>query len=260
MPGVLKGLVKKTLGRFDIGITSYTRLRQLEANSNVGMDIGLLLELPEHHSVNLLESLRQSKSQLGQDLFTLSVCNFKRGGFFVEFGATNGIDLSNTYLLEKKYGWSGILAEPAKRWHNDLRQNRCCNIETDCVWRDSGATLNFNEVDSGELSTIDSFKPRDVHREARKSGNRFSVRTISLTDLLDKYGSPREIDYLSIDTEGSEYDILSTFDWGKYRFKVITVEHNYTRQREKIFSLLSGNGYVRKMEKLSRFDDWYVGA
>jgi FkbM family methyltransferase len=258
MPGALKAFVKETLKKFDISITSYSRLQQLEASSTVGADIGLLMELPSQHSAELLEALRHSKSQLGQDLFTLSICNFKQGGFFVEFGATNGIDLSNTHILEKRYGWNGILAEPARRWHSDLRKNRSCNIETDCVWRESGVSLSFNEVDIGELSTIDSFNTLDLHREARKSGNKFSVRTISLIDLLDKYEAPREIDYLSIDTEGSEFQILSTFEWSRYRFKVITVEHNYTQQRDKIFSLLSENGYVRSLEKLSRFDDWYV--
>lgn len=260
MPGGLKTLVKATLRKFDIGIISYGRLQRLEANSDVGVDIALLAELPERHSAHLVAALRESKSQLGQDLFALSMNDFKRGGFFVEVGATNGVQLSNTHLLEKKYGWSGILVEPATRWHSDLRKNRTCNIETDCVWRESGATLTFNEVELGELSTIDSYNPSDNHRKARKSGNRFSVHTISLTDLLSKYNAPREIDFLSIDTEGSEYDILSCFDWSKYRFKVITVEHNYTPQREKIFSLLTSNGYVKKLEKLSRFDDWYVSA
>ena len=51
-----------------------------------------------------------SKSQLKQDIFVLLETGFKRNGFFVEFGATNGIDLSNTYLLEKRFGWNGILA------------------------------------------------------------------------------------------------------------------------------------------------------
>ena len=55
-----------------------------------------------------------SYAQIQQDLFILCELNFKRNGFFVEFGATDGIKLSNTYLLEKEFGWTGVLVEPAR--------------------------------------------------------------------------------------------------------------------------------------------------
>ena len=77
-------------------------------------------------------------------------------------------------------------------------------------------------------------------------------------DLLEKYNAPKYIDYLSIDTEGSEYEILKNFDFEKYVFKIITIEHNYTSMRDKIFTLLTSKGYKRKYENLSQFDDWYV--
>jgi hypothetical protein len=66
------------------------------------------------------------------------------------------------------------------------------------------------------------------------------------------------IDYLSIDTEGSEYEILANFDFSKHRFRVITCEHNYTQERDKIHTLLTEKGYLRKFEDVSQFDDWYV--
>jgi hypothetical protein len=78
--------------------------------------------------------------------------------------------------------------------------------------------------------------------------------------LLDKYKAPRCIDYLSIDTEGSEYEILSNFDFERYQFRAITCEHNFQPAREKIYSLLTGKGYTRKFDKLSKFDDWYLRA
>jgi hypothetical protein len=92
----------------------------------------------------------------------------------------------------------------------------------------------------------------------RKSGHSYDVKTISLKDLLEKYRAPDEIDYLSIDTEGSELEILSSFDFDRYQFKVITCEHNFTRMREKIFSLLTEHGYVRKYIGFSKWDDWYT--
>lgn len=198
-----------------------------------------------------------SKAQLKQDLFVLAATNSKKNGFFVEFGATNGIDLSNTYLLEKKYNWDGILAEPAKVYQQDLLKNRAVNIDFSCIWRKSGELLDFNECESGVLSTIAEFSDKDFFAETREQGTHYEVETLSLLDLLKKYNAPKEIDYLSIDTEGSEFEILNSFDFTQYDISIITCEHNFTDDREKIFKLLTSKGYVRKYETFSACDDWY---
>ena len=235
--------------------SSYNTLVERSARQN---DLVLLELSPPEHLAAALEILRTTTSQLRQELFVLATLNFKRNGFFVEFGATDGVTLSNTNLLEKSYGWSGILAEPARRWHAALQRNRHCNIETRCVWSDSNARVMFRETGVTELSTIDDYSDRDMHRSARKSGGTYLVDTISLLDLLRKYQAPRVIDYLSIDTEGSEFDILRNFDFTTYQFRVITCEHNFTSTREKLHELLAKNGYVRKYEELSSFEDWFV--
>jgi FkbM family methyltransferase len=260
MLSAIKTITEKTLKRFDIAITRHSLLKQLEENSRIGNATALLMELPGRHKEQLLKTLRRSKSQLGQDLFVLSEMDFKTNGYFVDFGATNGVDLSNSYLLEKEFGWNGIVAEPARRWHKELKNNRNCHIETSCVWRDSNATLTFNETRLGEFSTIDSYSSSDDSNQLRKNGKKYNVSTISLVDLLDKYDAPGKIDYLSIDTEGSEFEILKNFDFNKYQFAVITCEHNFALERESIFSLLTQNGYVRKFDGVSGYDDWYVNS
>ncbi len=262
-------MIELSLRSFDIEIASYGSLQKLQAEKQKlraelkklkekAIDIDLLLTLPNEQASELLKNLGKSQSQLRQDLFVLSELNFKNNGYFVEFGATNGVNLSNTYLLEKEFGWTGILAEPAICWHDDLKINRSAKIETRCVWKDSKSTLNFNEV--SEFSTINSYSDSDFHKVRRKKGNNYEVQTISLNELLEKHQAPADIDYLSIDTEGSEFEILNYFDFSKHSFKVITCEHNFTPMREKIFELLVKNGYVRKFENLSYFDDWYVRA
>ena len=160
--------------------------------------------------------------------------------------------------MEKEFGWTGILAEPARCWHEDLKNNRSANIETRCVWKESNLTLNFNEVDVAELSTINAYSRTDSHKKKRNQGKTYDVKTISLNELLVKYNAPHRIDYLSIDTEGSEFEILRHFDFSKHYFQVITCEHNYTPMRDKIFDLLSKNGYVRIYQKISKWDDWYI--
>ena len=199
-----------------------------------------------------------SRSQLGQDVLVLLLTNFKRKGYFVEIGAANGIDLSNTYLLEKAFCWSGICAEPAKIWHDSLKRARSAVIEHECVWARSGEKLEFNMTDLPELSTLDSYTASDHHAENRISNEKYLVNSVSLDDLLARHGAPSDIDYISIDTEGSEYDILRTFDFSKWNVKVITCEHNYTGNREKIYNLLTDNNFSRVYTRLSRWDDWYV--
>jgi FkbM family methyltransferase len=259
----MKTLVKKQIAsilkNFGIGITWYKTLEELRRNSSAIHDIKVLRALSnEKNAHQLLMYFGSSKSQLRQDLFALSYLDFKKNGYFVEFGATNGVDLSNTYLMEKELGWNGILAEPATVWHKDLKKNRKCNIENNCIWKDSNSNLTFNQVAVAELSTISSYSDTDLHKEARKEGKTYNVKTISLEDLLLKYNAPHFIDYLSIDTEGSEYEILNNFNFSQYTFGVITCEHNFTLMREKIYSLLTKQGYQRVFEDLSLFDDWYV--
>lgn len=257
MRSALKNSVKATLRRFGVGITAYSRLQRLEAGEKPAIAMELLMNSQHGNERQIMRALRHSRSQLAQDVFVLCELGSKTG-YFVEFGAANGIDASNTYLLEKEFGWQGILSEPARCWQEDLKNNRNCIIATHCVWRESRQNLAFNEVDSGEYSTIAAFSLLDMHRETRKKGKIYSVETISLEDLLAMYNAPREIDYLSIDTEGSEYEILAAFDFSKYQIRAITCEHNFSPLREKVHSLLAERGYVRKFANISLFDDWYV--
>ena len=199
-----------------------------------------------------------SQSQFKQDLFVLSELCFKPSGFFVEFGATDGVTFSNTLMLERHFGWSGILAEPARCWHEKLFEARRCYIDTSCVWNASGQHLEFLESFSPSLSTLVTALPSDMHSSERESGDRYLVSSITLEDLLIKYSAPADIDYLSIDTEGSEFDILNIHNFQKFSFKIITVEHNFGSIRDKIFALLTDKGYQRKLPEISQCDDWYV--
>jgi Methyltransferase FkbM domain len=200
-----------------------------------------------------------SAAQLFQDMMVLFFTKGKQGGFFVEFGATNGVDLSNTLVLERQFDWNGILAEPARCWHAALTANRRCFIDHRCVWKVTDEQLDFNETASAEFSTINVLSARDMHRNERTGGNQYKVGTVSLNDLLAFHRSPSAIDYLSVDTEGSELAILSSFDFGKYDVSIVTVEHNYCEpDRTQLHDLMTTNGFVRVLTFLSRWDDWYV--
>lgn len=259
------GFLKYFFRKLGIGITSYTNLVNLREKSSDRRlhDLEFIRALGPANYELAISLLSKSRSQLRQDLFVISETvdkiKNKKGGYFIEFGATNGIDLSNTYLLETEFSWTGILVEPARLWEKQLRANRPnASIETLCVWKDSNSSLIFNETGSPEYSTIDSFSDEDMHKNSRMAGKKYEVQTISLNDLLIKHRAPKYMDYLSIDTEGSEYEILKAFNFNEFSFRIITVEHNYTPQREKIFALLTCYGYKRKYENISAHDDWYV--
>jgi FkbM family methyltransferase len=202
--------------------------------------------------------LRHSKSQLGQDLFGLSISGLDKPGFFVEFGAADGVALSNSYILEKHFGWGGILCEPSTGWHEALKQNRGCIIDTRCVYSVSGEKLSFSENYLGELSAITAYAEPNANGVLKRTTSSYEVETISLLDLLNAHNAPKFIEFLSVDTEGSEFEILKDFDFQSYRFGAICVEHNFADTREQINHLLLANGYIQVHQDLSDFDDWYV--
>ena len=202
-----------------------------------------------------------SKSQRGQDWFVMQLFR-KKNGFFVEFGAVNGILNSNTYSLEKIFGWRGILAEPAKKYSSSLMQNRSCSIDFDCVYNNTGQKVEFVETRNwADGNTIKNFL--DVDGKTRVAERVYEVKTISLADLLLKYSAPRYIDFLSIDTEGSEFEILEAFEFSAFSFGAICIEHNDVEyKRRAIQQILTDNGYARLdlPRDMCGVDDWYLDA
>jgi len=222
---------------------------------------------PEDLKSYIFENLRYSNSQIQQDLFASWVVktaysnmqlDFSSNRYFVEFGATNGFRLSNTFFLEMYGSWEGLLCEPARVWQEELRKLRKCSVDFRCVYSSSGESLSFTEAKDPELGTLTQFRGVDSHSSSRLTGENYLVETVSLNDLLDFHQAPRFIDYLSIDTEGSEFEILKFLDFEKYSFGVITVEHNFTPNRKLIYNLLTNWGYVRVLTEVSEQDDWYI--
>ena len=238
----------------DTTLIRRSRLRELKDREIAWFDLRFLRAVPPDKRSKCLDLLDRSSSQIRQDVFALQALDFKHGGFFVEFGATDGKEFSNTLLMERDFGWTGILAEPASVWHADLHANRQAIIDTRCVWKTSGDTVEFSHTPRAVNSSISEF----VRTRRRLRSKTVSVETVSLNDLLAQHDAPGMVDFISIDTEGSEFDILNAVDFDRWKFRVMTVEHNYEPQREKVQALLTSKGYRRVFEEVSRFDDWYL--
>jgi hypothetical protein len=118
--------------------------------------------------------------------------------------------------------------------------------------------LKFKETSNPELSGISEFGRSDDLVRLRGKGVEYNVVTISLQDLLEENNAPSYIDYLSIDTEGSELEILKAFDFNRYKFGVITCEHNFTENQEKLKLLLESHGYNLVYPDFSEFDGWFI--
>jgi FkbM family methyltransferase len=195
----------------------------------------------------------ETYSQHAQDLKVLLHYKLKENGYFLEIGASDGIELSNTYLLEKKYNWTGICVEPIDRNYQKLLHNRSCHPCSYAIHSKSGEKLEFdiyeNDLLSGLNKYINTYKNKPIKEKV-------IVNTMSLNDLLNKYDAPSFIEYMSLDTEGSEYEILSTFDFNKYKIGLIHVEHNYEEpKRTLIKELLLNNGYNYIGE--CKYDDFF---
>jgi FkbM family methyltransferase len=178
-------------------------------------------------------------------------------GFFVEAGAHDGVGDSQTLALERA-GWSGICVEPSSAF-DGLRQSRKCRLDHRALWKESGR-VDFWEIGEGdvELSGIPRCFSNDGwdHLRRRDTTIRWLVPCVTLTDLLREHGAPAVVNFLCLDTEGSELDILTVHDFDAFRFQVILVEHNGVEERRReLWSLLRSRGFSRiDMEEK---DDWY---
>ena len=195
-----------------------------------------------------------SHSELQQEKFVLMILKNKPNGFFVEFGAMDGLRASNTYFLETAHGWQGIVSEPNPRHRDNLSKNRRCQIDFRCVSDQSGQRVQFATAsESGFPGMVGH-----IYREQNTRGEVVEIETVNLNELLDQCSAPDVIDYISVDTDGSEPMIMRAYDFSRRRVNIWTIEHNQEPWREEILDLMEKNNYTRVLVEKSRYDDWYV--
>jgi len=191
------------------------------------------------------------KSQFSQDSYlNENIFRFQRNGVFVDIGAHDGIQGSNTFFFEKELGWTGLAVEPILERYVDLVKNRSCVCMNCCV-HNKNTTVDFTE-NSGYTEMLsgisETYDPRHVQRldlekkiygGESKTVKKQAYTLSKLLELNDIYN----IDYLSIDTEGNEKEILQGIDFSRFTIRVITVENNYPDKFSEIDDLLKANGF-----------------
>ena len=190
------------------------------------------------------------KSQVGQDKYIYEAFfKNKRNGVFVDIGAHDGLTFSNSYFFEKELGWSGICIEPRTHLFEKLKACRSCACVRACISDETGTVpfLNIEGVDemlSGMVSTYDQRQLDIVMNDIRYHGGQIKtiqVPSVLLQELLQLH-SMNHVDFLSVDTEGGELEILKTIDFEKITIDVITVENNYAELPIREF--LCSKGYL----------------
>lgn len=158
-------------------------------------------------------------AQHAQDLAVLKHYGKDFTGYFIEIGANDGKTLSNTLLLEE-YGWTGFLVEADPATANKIPDTRNAPYANIAVSKEHGtATFLQHGVTGGIHDYIQ--KPN-----VKANGRKITVKTTPLHDLLLTQGCPKRIDFLSIDIEGAEYDVLSVFPFEQWDIGYLLVEHN----------------------------------
>ena len=203
-------------------------------------------------------------SQYGQDEWLYeNYFKDQKEGVFLEIGADDGVDKSNTKFFEESLGWSGLCIEPSPKRYELLRKNRTCACEKVAV-SDSIGTVEFLDIEgwgkglSGIVENYHDLHSKRIQHEITHPENKGSqvitVETDLLNNVLEKHGI-FNVDFCTIDTEGSEFEILSAFDFDKFKIRILLIENNY--RDSSVRNLLISKGY-KFLGKVGQIDDAFI--
>lgn len=178
-------------------------------------------------------------------------------GHAIEVGACDGIFYSNTYAFELA-GWTCLAIEPNPEWWSQLVKNRR-HSQPYAIASESGkATLNVYDIRQADHSAVTGIKPdkRLVDGYAATLVKAVEVPTRTLEEAIKEAGIFPKIDYVSIDTEGSELDVMEGFDIEKWKPKLVILENNY--DDIEIPQYMETRGYRR--DKRVGVNDFFIQA
>jgi len=186
-------------------------------------------------NVTQLQARGGGSGAMGQDVFVLELLEGMRAGCFVDIGASDGVSISNTFHLEREHGWRGLAVEPIPSIFEKLKAARRCQTLNVCI-SDRSGTARFTEVVdgthmySGLSEKMDERHVRRIRRAIERRGQgrtrEIQVRCVTWAEALETAGIAK-VDFLSLDTEGGELDILRSINFSATPVRVISVENNY---------------------------------
>jgi FkbM family methyltransferase len=217
---------------------------------------------------HFIKNFSNYKSLNGIDKKLLKYINYKNG-YFVELGANDGINQSNTYYFEKKLDWMGILIEPILHNYLNCVSNRSkrnkyhCKACVSFEYKEEIVPLYWANLMTTSLAknlktfNVDShLSEKTEFKYGSKGFIKIGAEAATLTSILVESDAPRLIDLLSLDVEGDEIQVLSGLDHSVFRFRYIVVE---SRNFEEISKLLQSQGY-HFVEALTHHDYLFKDA
>jgi FkbM family methyltransferase len=217
---------------------------------------------PIDHFISFYATVAESsRSQWSQDVFVWYISGGRRDGRYLEIGGADGVTHSNTLALRDCLGWTGALIEPHPIVFQNLKRFRG---RTDRVINAAAGPLEGSEhailIDAGQLSCIAERLGDDIHYSTRiAAAAQFEVEQIPFSKILQDVGP---LDYLSLDVEGSELEMLNWVEWNKIEApEIITIEHNWRASDQiAIRKFLAEKGYIECFSEfpwLTRGDYWF---
>ena len=143
----------------------------------------------------------------------------ERNLYVVEVGAADGIDNSNSYELIQEYQWRGLLVEPHPGYFMDLLM-----LYTDHP-KVKLSNYAIGSKDCRRMLGLDGQCSSLVHKKPFE----IQVQCVTLTNLLKLYNVPNHFNFLSVDCEGADMEVLRSLDWTMYKPAVVCVEHSMSR-------------------------------
>ena len=257
-------------------LKKYTNLYNIDNLDNVLLNTTLNYKNYEnintilHHVVNheekYIEYPLKFFSQIEQDKYYIeNIIKYKCNGTFLEIGGYDGITGSNTYFLEKNLNWNGIIVECNPKMVKKCKENRNCIICDKAIYKESNKTIDFiipkgREIKGGReqlAGILNNLRPKHAHhfRDSYKINEILKIDTININELLESY-KIYEIDYVSLDIEGYELEVLKSWNFDKHKIKFLTVEHgNAIDYQNDINTYLLSKGF--KLHRNNKWDDEY---
>jgi len=191
-------------------------------------------------------------SQYEQDEHVMKIMRYKTGGTFIDLAANQAVHISNTFAMERDYDWSGVCIDANYYVWEDLARRKCTVVAA-AVGREINEEIPFKYRSAGDEAAYGGLIKEGMKQEHR-TANEGTVFTTTLNQIFEEFDLPHIIDYLSLDIEGAELYALSSFDWDKYSFNVITIEGRNENIRLKLMH--EGYWYVTRLGE----DDLYVNS